>query len=87
MPRPAMHALLGQLSVWAVPGLGCLPAQRCGPRARALTLPPAHRILTQPLHPPPQVTEVDEEKARLMLSNKRTAADERVNGFKVRWGS
>ena len=31
-----------------------------------------------------KVTEVDEEKARLMLSNKRVVADERVGGFKVR---
>jgi len=30
-----------------------------------------------------KVTEVDEEKARLMLSNKRIAADERVSSFKV----
>ena len=30
-----------------------------------------------------KVTEVDEEKMRLMLSNKRAAADERVNAFKV----
>ncbi|EFN56628.1 hypothetical protein CHLNCDRAFT_22007 [Chlorella variabilis] len=30
-----------------------------------------------------KVTEVDEEKARLMLSNKRVVADERVGGFKV----
>ncbi len=32
---------------------------------------------------PLQVTEVDEEKARLMVSNKRIAADERVGGYKV----
>ncbi|PSC75243.1 30S ribosomal chloroplastic [Micractinium conductrix] len=32
---------------------------------------------------PFKVTEVDEEKARLMLSNKRIAADERTAGFKV----
>lgn len=31
-----------------------------------------------------KVTEVDEEKARLMLSNKRIAADERMGSFKVR---
>ena len=30
-----------------------------------------------------KVTEVDEEKMRLMLSNKRAAADERVAAFKV----
>ncbi|KAI7838589.1 hypothetical protein COHA_007660 [Chlorella ohadii] len=30
-----------------------------------------------------KVTEVDEEKARLMVSNKRIAADERVGGYKV----
>jgi hypothetical protein len=34
-----------------------------------------------------QVTEVDEEKQRLMLSNKRVAADERVNSFKVGGGA
>ncbi len=31
-----------------------------------------------------KVTEVDEEKARLMLSNKRIAADDRMGSFKVR---
>ena len=29
------------------------------------------------------MTEVDEEKARLMVSNKRAAADDRVSSFKV----
>ena len=31
-----------------------------------------------------KVTEVDEEKQRLMLSNKRVAADDRTASFKVR---
>lgn len=37
--------------------------------------------LTPP--PPSQITEVDEEKTRLMLSNKRVAAEERASSFKV----
>lgn len=71
---------MGLAAVAVVPGLALLCHVVNPPTACCILLTCV--VCVHPLSSM-QVTEVDEEKARLMLSNKRIAADERMGSFKV----